>query len=171
MQLESLETVCSLLSHRERPDLADLLTGALIDFEIFDIGYSETDDFLVQLAHAVVYAPIPDYERLQGLPERDNQRILDAVTEVWPNFYGEDEIAVVGGVLYRIYTESLEDESNFNYILQLLDYLRNIMVAVSTDGPRINDVNAEYREAYHRLTEESELRGMHNPIPYTDLWE
>ena len=46
------------------------------------MGYSETNDFLVQLAHAVIYALIPDYERLQGLPERDNKRILDAIIDV-----------------------------------------------------------------------------------------
>ena len=109
--MESLETVCSLLSYRKRQDLAALLTQALIEFEIFDIGFDETNDFLVQLAHAVIYAPIPDYERLQCLSERDNKSIFDAVIEVWPNRYGEGEIALVGGVLYRIYSASSSIEA------------------------------------------------------------
>ena len=52
-----------------------------------------------------------------------------------------------------------------------MDRLRSIMIAVSTGGPRINEVNAEYKETFLSLTGYLEQWGIQNPIPYSDLWD
>ena len=56
-------------------------------------------------------------------------------------------------------------------LLQQADRLRGIMIAVSTGGPRIDDVNAGYKKGYLQLTEQLMARGLPNPIPYSDLWD
>ena len=46
-----------------------------------------------------------------------------------------------------------------------------MMTEVSTGGPRIEAVNARYRETYSYLTERLDEIGLRNPIPYADLWD
>ena len=78
----------------------------------------------------------------------------------------------INEVGYRLDQNSLRDSSyDADALVQQLDRLRNTMIAVSTGGPRINDVNAEYKEVYTRLKEQLETWGLQNPIPYTDLWD
>ena len=52
-----------------------------------------------------------------------------------------------------------------------LDQLRNMMIAVSTGGPRIESVNWQYREIYSVVVEALSKRGIPNPLPYGDLWQ
>lgn len=51
-----------------------------------------------------------------------------------------------------------------------LDQLRDMMIAVSTGGPRIESVNRQYREIYSEVVEELSRRDIPNPLPYGDLW-
>ena len=125
--------------------------------------------FPIPLAKAVIYAPIADYDRLRSLPEQDSQQILDSVNEIWP--YREGESAITG-ITYRLDPESLQEApDNSDDLLNHVDHLRNIMIAVSTGGPRIDDVNAEYKEALVNLTRELGNWSIQNPIPYRDLWD
>lgn len=52
-----------------------------------------------------------------------------------------------------------------------LDQLRNLMIAVSTGGPRIDSVNPQYRQTYSLVIEELSDRGIPNPLQYSDLWQ
>lgn len=45
------------------------------------------------------------------------------------------------------------------------------MVAVSTGGSRIDNVNAEYQKAFAEADAALRERGLDNPNPYSDLWE
>ncbi len=56
-------------------------------------------------------------------------------------------------------------------ILGLLYRLRDIMVAVSTGGPRIDDVNAEYRDLYTKVDSFLRDAGLDNLNPFPDLWD
>ena len=79
--MESLDAVCELLIHRKREDLAQLLSQATIDYELNDIGFAGEYD-TVAFVSAVIFAPIPVYEKLQVLNSEARQFIHDAVTEV-----------------------------------------------------------------------------------------
>ncbi|MEO5824680.1 MAG: hypothetical protein ABIR59_02235 [Gemmatimonadales bacterium] len=52
-----------------------------------------------------------------------------------------------------------------------LEDQKALMVAVSTGGPRIDDVNREYTERRSRLILPLKARGLEDPSPYDDLWE
>ena len=56
-------------------------------------------------------------------------------------------------------------------ILEILEHLRNTLISVSTGGPAVNDVNAEYKENYLQLAEVLNDRGLQSPVPYSDLWD
>lgn len=45
------------------------------------------------------------------------------------------------------------------------------MIAVSTGGPRIDDINDEYRELFAKVDQALKQRGIENPIPFPDLWD
>jgi hypothetical protein len=45
------------------------------------------------------------------------------------------------------------------------------MVSVSTGGPRIDDVDKDYRDVYGTVAQELSRRGIRNPLPYASLWD
>lgn len=169
--MESLGDVASLLRHRGRHDLAKLLSQATVEFFEIDEAYTIPNGLPVAIGRAVIYAPISDYDLLGSLSQQDNQQILEAVQEIWPYEEQAGDIAI-NEIGYRLDQSSLKDELyDADALIRQLDRLRNTMIAVSTGGPRINEVNAEYKEGYASLTERLETRGLQNPIPYTDLWD
>lgn len=56
-------------------------------------------------------------------------------------------------------------------LLQVLDGLRNTMVSVSTGGPRINEVEGQFQQAFMEVEAELSARGIKNPLPYRTLWD
>jgi hypothetical protein len=49
--------------------------------------------------------------------------------------------------------------------------MRDMMVAVSTGGPRIDEVNRDYRALYTTTTAALNELGLDNTIPFSDLWD
>lgn len=164
--MESLERVSNLLRHRHRHNLATLLSRASVEFI-----ESETAGFMhiPPITIAEMCAPVDDYDRLKSLADEDCDRILDALVEIWPPQSSEMQIR---SVAYRLDPDSLDSapESKRDVVGQL-NRLRNLLIAVSTGGPRINSVNHEYKRIYSNLTEQLNERGIQNPVPYADLWD
>jgi hypothetical protein len=55
-------------------------------------------------------------------------------------------------------------------LLAGMDLLKQQMIAVSTGGPRIADVNDEYKERWTEVNDALSSRGVENPNPHHDLW-
>lgn len=56
-------------------------------------------------------------------------------------------------------------------LIQAIESLRNIMIAVATGGPRINDVNDQYQRTWREVADSLEARGVENPLTFTSLWD
>jgi hypothetical protein len=56
-------------------------------------------------------------------------------------------------------------------LLQALDRLKGIMIAVATGGPRIGQVQSEFANIFDQVSGELSSRNIPNPFPYRDLWE
>jgi hypothetical protein len=56
-------------------------------------------------------------------------------------------------------------------LMDILDAQRNLMIAVSTGGPRIQNVNDDYKQRQQLIEDGLSERGVENPNPYSDLWE
>lgn len=52
-----------------------------------------------------------------------------------------------------------------------IDKQRALMIAVSTGGPRLDDVNPEYTKRHRAISSALSRLGLENPVPYSDLWE
>lgn len=56
-------------------------------------------------------------------------------------------------------------------ILAALDRIRDILISVATGGPRIQQVDAEYRTLFGELSDQLAAQGIENPVPFSDLWQ
>lgn len=56
-------------------------------------------------------------------------------------------------------------------ILAVLDRIRDILISVATGGPRIQQVDAEYRTLFGELNDQLDAQGLDNPVPFSDLWQ
>jgi hypothetical protein len=61
--------------------------------------------------------------------------------------------------------------ANKKDVLSAIDQIKNIMIAVSTGGPRIQVKNAKYMACYESLDKWLDKLGLENPNSYRDLWE
>jgi hypothetical protein len=67
----------------------------------------------------------------------------------------------------------LEKESIANEIAELISHIeaqKDLMMAVATGGPRIQEKNAEYREKRREIQSALAKFGLEDPNPYNDLW-
>ena len=164
--MESLEGAVRVLRHGNRHDLANLLLQASVTF---DVSSTYGSLLFSMITTAEIHAPISDYDHLKALSKEDNDRILEAILEIWPPRAHDMEIT---GVTYRLDPESLDHTAENSEDLQgQLNRLRDIMISVSTGGPRINEINAEYKRHYSQLTKQLEEQRIQNPVPYPDLWD
>lgn len=56
-------------------------------------------------------------------------------------------------------------------LLTELEAQRALMIAVSTGGPRIDDVNDQYTQRRIRVAKPLASRGLKDPSPFQDLWQ
>jgi hypothetical protein len=54
-------------------------------------------------------------------------------------------------------------------LIEEIETQRSLMVTVSTGGPRIDSVNAEYGRRREAIRNELDQRGLQDPNPYRDL--
>lgn len=56
-------------------------------------------------------------------------------------------------------------------LLQAIDQLRAKMISVSTGGPRIQEVDDQFKGEYEQVADALKQRGIKNPLPYRSLWD
>jgi hypothetical protein len=55
-------------------------------------------------------------------------------------------------------------------LIGLLDKLRGMMISTATGGPRIGEVNDEFRQLYQDASSALAALGVDNTLPFDDLW-
>lgn len=58
-----------------------------------------------------------------------------------------------------------------NDLIEKVNFLKNTLIAVSTGGQKIQEVNEEYKKIYGEVSVELKRLGLKNPNHYSDLWE
>jgi hypothetical protein len=83
--------------------------------------------------------------------------------------YLEPRITLEG----REYLRKLQTdrEAPEKQLIETLEQLRDLLVSVSTGGPKIQDVNGVYRQLYAIADSELTQRSIANPITFGDLWD
>lgn len=92
------------------------------------------------------------------------------------------DVSTLGGEAYlnpritlagREYLQKLHGErfDSINDLIAILERTRDIMVAVSTGGPRIDDLNPQYRQLYDRADKNLRKLGIAHSNHFADLWD
>jgi hypothetical protein len=71
----------------------------------------------------------------------------------------------------KIDWDSVERITSQSGMLKELNFLKDTMIAVSTGGPKIQDVDGEYTRIYARVDSLLKRLNVANPNPYKNLWE
>ena len=107
--MESLDSVGNILRHKNRHDLASLLSRASLDFEYVDIGFLIGGaDGVVEMVNAAIFAPYSDCERLRALPREDCELMLECLSEIWP-YRGSFSGMAILDVVYHVDPHAVED--------------------------------------------------------------
>jgi hypothetical protein len=77
----------------------------------------------------------------------------------------------ISGRYYLRRLQQSEADAPEKELISDIERLKGMLIAVSTGGPPINDVNESYCELYANVDTELRKRGLNNNIPYQDLWE
>ncbi|MDP3062258.1 MAG: hypothetical protein Q8O40_03435 [Chloroflexota bacterium] len=102
------------------------------------------------------------------MSKEDTNLILQAFLEIHPPKAHSMEIT---GVAFYVATDSLSNElMTDEELVQEIEAQRNLMIAVATGGPRIDDANGEYKPRRERIHAVLQSRGLGDPNPYSDLW-
>ena len=163
--VDSLDSVRRILTYKRRADLAQLLKRASLHF---DVSNTYGSYMFSQLTTAEIYAPIEDCERLRTLSQNDQDFIYQALLEIHPPKAYEMEITGLEFYLApeTLTTEYMTDEE----VIAEIEAQRNLMIAVGTGGPRIDEVNAEYKGRFEKLRTALDNHRLRDPNPYSDLW-
>ena len=168
--MESLSDVAIVLQQRGLQNLSRLLQEANVEFLEEWEGNTYEGGYHV-VATAIVSAPFSDYDYLISLQSHDKQRILKTIQEVWPVREDGTELTL-REIEFRLDRNSLRQNSDDVEDLTLkLEWLKSTLIDVSTGGPRIDDVNPEYKDRYSSFTRTLRSDGLENPIQYADLWD
>ncbi len=163
--MELLDQVGRLLTRWKRTDLVRLLKRSSCNLNVSD-NYGGR--LFSLLTTAEIYSPVEDYEKLEQLSQEDQALILKAFLAVNPP---KDHGVEIRSIEFFLLTETLEqDVLTDEEIIKDIEAQRSLLIAVATGGPRIKDVNDEYKTRRERIREALKSRSLRDPNPYGDLW-
>jgi hypothetical protein len=84
----------------------------------------------------------------------------ESISNIWiaPVVQSKIDWSLVGGLATK------------ENLLKDVQYLKNVMISVSTGGQRIQDVNEEYKNKFNTVNKVLQKLNLENPNIYKDLW-
>lgn len=155
--MNSTERAIRFLHQIGRSDL-----GALLRHSTYSYGSQEVwDDIslpVIELSSPKVYC-----EAIDGLPEWDQKRIVEAIHSTHPGKPPSDSVPE------RLVLMTT-DEAVADTLLPELLIHRNQLIAVATGRGRIQDVDDYYKARHRSIAATLAERGLDNPNPFDSLW-
>ena len=158
----AIDIARGFLQSLQRYDLSALLEPCSISINDERSGQFIDDDWFdnVQSTVAIALAPKPVDSALNALPEHDQKRIAEAISNGYKMKNSIDK--------FRVETLSIESKGAVALLAELIVH-REMMISVATGQQRIQDVNDYYIARQSRvvdaLPEDIEYKNRHN-----DLW-
>ena len=113
------------------------------------------------------------YQKNRSLISEYESDIMDAAELFLRNPENEQLGAVHIRPICRQYINwnDLPERMTKELLLQEIETIKALMISVSTGGPRIQEVNDQYKDAYSRIDSCLSSLGVSNPNVFKDLWE
>ena len=80
------------------------------------------------------------------------------------------QVYIIPKSIPRIEWEKIADLFNKEQLITEVNYLKDVMISVSTGGQRIQEVNDEYQKRFVKVNSALLRLGFENPNPFNDLW-
>ena len=164
-------TLIQLFKHEGKTTETEVLMNAEVNLEEtnYDNWNGGTYTFRLNLQ-----VPIPLYAKLgkgRKAAESSIYEKAQAILRAYPNDY-------IGSVLINPQLQGIAGDSKGNAceisdkkLVQEIESQRNLMISVSTGGPKIAVVNEEYRQRRDLIGQGLKERHLPDPNPYKDLWD
>ena len=124
--------------------------------------------------YAFIYeVEIAVYQKNRSLVSEYENDIKDAAELFLRNPENEQLGAVYIRPMCRQYINwnDLPDGISKELLLQQIETIKALMISVSTGGPRIQEVNDQYKDVYYQINSCLSALGIGNPNTFKDLWE
>lgn len=162
--MESLETVRQLLRARGHVSVAALLQGARVDLAASG-QYTRQWQHVLDMAE--VYAPIPDYLQLIGLPQWAKDEILQTIREVWPT---RQHVVDIVDVQFRPESvDAKEAITSKEHLLEEANWLERCLADLATGRTQVSSTGLEYKRRLGSFEDALVRQEISNPIPSDDL--
>lgn len=164
--MASLDKPIGYLERHGRPVL-----GALLDHAESHIFIEPTDGPFslasVEVIIVKLVAPQPYADVLQALSPTEQQRIVEAIYRTDPDL---ENLPADADVLL---IEASANEVPYSITSLVADVIsrRDLMIAVATGGPQIDDVDENYRSSCNRIRSYLKSLGLRDPVQFYSLWE
>lgn len=160
-----LNTVKEILNTQHKADVVAMLNSANIS--VIQTAYDNWDG---GINYYTIYVNVPVQEFVKfHIPtiEKEIVSILNVVTR-------DDNSEVFSEVVITPKSNSKVDwsliECSQQELLKHINYLKNILISVSTGGPRIQSVEPQYKQTYEYVKRQLKRIDVDNPNDYDSLW-
>ncbi len=151
-------------------DISKLLKSSYPSSE--QIGYDNWNGG-IDIYAFIIELEMEDFIQYRSLIDSYKGVIKEALELFVRNVYNEQigDVRIVPICKQYLNWDELAGSATKNEILGKIEELKNIMVAVSTGGPKIQVVDNEYKKNYLLLEQWLKMLGADNPNPYKSLWD
>lgn len=164
-----INTIASICQERKLPGLVSLLAEADFSLEITDY---DNWDAGIELYTLYMQIPPSRYAEITDHIEITQNTILEIAQSVLLPYRGSylKNVTISPKIVTETKWREVARYSATQELVHLIEAQKNLMVSVSTGGPRINDVNSDYMNCRATIKELLSERGITNPNPFDDLW-
>lgn len=163
-------TVTEILKADKLDELSELLSNAAITIE--QTGY---DNWNGGIYFYTIYLTI-DIETFVKIRDRVQSietSLLEKFNIATRHIDNEEisSIMIVPKAQVKIDWSKLSGITTKSKLIEDINYMKNVMISVSTGGQRIQDINDQYKPTYTIVDKALQKLNFKNPNPFRDLWE
>ncbi|AUN97694.1 hypothetical protein C0V70_06125 [Bacteriovorax stolpii] len=162
-----IATIAHLLKLDKQEIELDVLSNSEVEIEM--TGYDNWDggtySFVLTCKTPVtIYSKIQnDLQAIEEVIKNKTQHVFKSYNRCWI-----ESVVITPQILEKFFNKVFSVSSE--ELVQSLETQKSLMVSVSTGGPQIKFVNAEYIERNKTISKGLNERQIKNPIIFTDLW-
>lgn len=163
-------TVTEIAKAEKLNEIVDLITQSQISIE--QTGYDNWNGgiYFYTLYFAV---DIEIFVKIRDRVQNIETTILEKINLTTRHIENEEisRVLIIPKAQIKIDWGKLAGLTTKSKLIEDVNYLKNVMISVSTGGQRIQDVNDQYKATYSNVDKAIQKLSFTNPNPFRDLWE
>ncbi|AIY13999.1 hypothetical protein [Cellulophaga baltica] len=163
-------TVTELFNSEKEQEIADLLRTSEINSEstYYDNWNGGTTYYSIYLTTTV-----DRFVKIQERQTEIEERIKEKTELVLRPFEHTQisQIFIIPKSVPKLEWDSIADIFNKDQLVAEINYLKDVMISVSTGGQRIQDINDEYQRRFATVASALNRLTIENPNAFSDLWQ